>query len=73
MTDRIEPDGVAVIGAFVVRASGTTLDAETLLSYAAERLAAYKTPRQVVFVEALPRSPDGKIKHASLQEISGCT
>lgn len=58
---------VSVIGAFVVRAAGAKLDEQTLLNFASERLAAYKIPRQVVFLDALPRTPNGKLKRSMLQ------
>ena len=62
-------DDISVVGAFVVRAPGSAIDAATVLRFAAERLAAYKTPRQVVFLDALPRTPNGKIKRSQLQVI----
>jgi fatty-acyl-CoA synthase len=47
--------------AFVVVARDQTLDESTLLTFLAERLAKYKLPRSVVFVETLPRTAVGKI------------
>ena len=61
---------ISVIAAFVVRAPGAALDVETVLKFAAGRLAAYKTPRQVVFLDALPRTPNGKIKRSVLGGIA---
>jgi long-chain acyl-CoA synthetase len=49
------------VAAVVVRLPGTTLDAEELQAWARERVAAYKYPRRVVFVDALPKGPTGKI------------
>ena len=40
---------------------------EELLSYCRERLAGYKRPRLVRFVEALPRNPSGKILKRELR------
>jgi malonyl-CoA/methylmalonyl-CoA synthetase len=48
------------VAAFVVPAGGQP-DAEELLRYAAERLAPFKRPRQVRFVEQLPRNALGKV------------
>lgn len=39
-----------------------------MLAEAAERLAPYKRPREVIFVEALPRTANGKIQRKSLIE-----
>ena len=61
--------GVSVIGAFVVRTAGATLDEQTLLEFASKRLAAYKTPRQVTFLDQLPRTPNGKLKRSMLQNF----
>ena len=42
-------------------------DAEAVLAYAAERLAPYKRPRRVRFVEALPRNSMGKVRRSDLR------
>jgi acyl-CoA synthetase (AMP-forming)/AMP-acid ligase II len=39
-----------------------------LLDFCRGRLARYKTPKQVVFTEALPYSPYGKVIKAELRE-----
>jgi fatty-acyl-CoA synthase len=45
-----------------------TLTAEQIMEWARERMAAYKVPREIEFVEALPRSATGKINWRLLQE-----
>ena len=47
---------VSIIAAFVVRREGSAVDAAQILAHAATRLAAYKRPKQIFFVPALPRS-----------------
>ncbi len=49
------------VAALVVRRPGTTLDVEDLQAWARERVAAYKYPRRIVFVDELPKGPTGKI------------
>jgi long-chain acyl-CoA synthetase len=49
------------VAALVVRRPGTTLDVEALEAWARERVAAYKYPRRVVFVDELPKGPTGKV------------
>jgi long-chain acyl-CoA synthetase len=49
------------VGAAVVLKDGEELDAEQLKSYVKEQVAAYKYPRQIWFVEELPKGPTGKI------------
>ncbi|MEZ5900799.1 MAG: class I adenylate-forming enzyme family protein [Hyphomicrobiaceae bacterium] len=57
---------VSVIGAFIVIKPGATLDADTVKAFAAVHLAGYKCPREVEFVDALPRTANGKIKRNAL-------
>jgi acyl-CoA synthetase (AMP-forming)/AMP-acid ligase II len=54
--------------AIVVRRAGHALEADALIAWARERMAAYKAPRAVRFVERLPRSGTGKIDWRSLQQ-----
>ncbi len=58
---------VSVIAAFVVPAPGVVLDAASIKTFAAEHLAAYKCPREIYFVEALPRTANGKIMRRALR------
>jgi acyl-coenzyme A synthetase/AMP-(fatty) acid ligase len=41
---------------------------EELLDYSHRRLAKYKCPREIVFLESLPKTPNGKIKRKVLRE-----
>jgi fatty-acyl-CoA synthase len=47
--------------AFVVTRDGASLTAEEIQEYVKENLARYKVPREVIFVEQLPRNSTGKI------------
>jgi long-chain acyl-CoA synthetase len=49
------------IGAAVVLHEGEELSAEEVSAYVKERIAAYKYPRVVWFVDELPKGPTGKI------------
>ena len=60
-------DGVELMTAYVVPAH--RLDGETLLAWAADRLAAYKRPKLVRVIEALPRTPNGKVIRARLETV----
>jgi malonyl-CoA/methylmalonyl-CoA synthetase len=53
------------VTAFVV--SRQSCSAEELIAFARERLATYKCPRSVRFIEALPRNAMGKIDRARLR------
>ncbi len=60
-------DDVSVIAAFIVPHAGTRPTGSEIESFAAERLAAYKRPRAIAFVEALPRTANGKVMRAQLK------
>jgi acetyl-CoA synthetase len=57
---------VSVVGAFIVPREGATPDPTDILAFAATSLADYKRPRQIKFVDHLPRTANGKIKRADL-------
>ena len=58
--------GVSIIGAFVVPNDATKKDADSIKAFAAGRLAAYKVPREIVFIDKLPRTANGKIQRKAL-------
>ncbi|MEO6471068.1 MAG: FadD3 family acyl-CoA ligase [Aeromicrobium sp.] len=53
--------------AFVVRRDDSDLDAKAVIAFARERLANFKAPREVVFVDALPRNLSGKVLKTELR------
>ena len=40
---------------------GADIDEETVKAYVRDNLARYKVPREVVFLDELPRNPTGKV------------
>jgi long-chain acyl-CoA synthetase len=58
--------------AFIVLREGSVASKkleEDLCEFVAERLTSYKQPRQIHFVDALPRTPSGKILRRELRKI----
>jgi fatty-acyl-CoA synthase len=56
------------VKAIVVRKQGVTATPAEIIAWARERIAGYKLPKSVDFVEALPRNPSGKILRRELRE-----
>lgn len=56
--------------ACVVKKEGSKASAEELISYCQEYLAKNKTPRQILFMEALPRNGVGKILKTHLRQTA---
>jgi len=52
--------------AVVVRRTGSTLSERDLREFASRRLAPFKVPRRVVFLEQIPKGPTGKIQRIGL-------
>jgi long-chain acyl-CoA synthetase len=55
---------------FVVRAPGAALDEGAVIAHCREQLTAYKVPKQVRFVDALPKSNVGKILRKDLRALA---
>jgi acyl carrier protein len=64
---RLGEDVVAV----VVRRPGSNLTERELREFASTRLAAFKVPRRVMFVEQIPKGPTGKIQRIGLAKKLG--
>ncbi len=57
-----------VVRACIVPAAGATLEARAVQAHCRDRLAAYKVPKEVVFVASLPKTASGKVKRFMLKE-----
>ena len=62
--------GEAVM-AVIVSLPGEKLSAQEVIDYCRGKIASYKKPRYVEFVEALPRNPTGKVLKTTLREKYG--
>jgi acyl-CoA synthetase (AMP-forming)/AMP-acid ligase II len=56
------------VRAIVVRRADAEVTADEIIACARERIAGFKTPKSVSFIEALPRNASGKILRRQLRE-----
>jgi len=54
--------------AYVERKAGATIEAEEVLGHCRGKIASFKLPRHVVFVDAFPMTESGKIRKTELRE-----
>ena len=59
------------VAAAVVLREGASVDEAALRAYVASRLAAFKTPRRIVFVDEIPKGPTGKLQRVGLARVLG--
>jgi acyl-CoA synthetase (AMP-forming)/AMP-acid ligase II len=57
--------------AFVVVKKGENIGPDEIMAYCRSRLAGFKRPRSVVFVDSLPRNPMGKVLKKELRQKYG--
>jgi fatty-acyl-CoA synthase len=65
---RPDPKWQEVPVAYVVRRASVAADAEALKRHVAAHLARFKVPREIVFVDSLPKNALGKVQHFRLKE-----
>ncbi len=65
---RPTPEGLHEPTAYVVRLPGRSPTPQELVEFCRERLAAFKRPRQVVFLDDLPKTATGKIQRYKLRD-----
>jgi acyl-CoA synthetase (AMP-forming)/AMP-acid ligase II len=59
------------VGAAVVLRGGATVTDKDLRTFCATRLAQFKVPRTIVFLEEIPKGPTGKLQRIGLAEKLG--
>ncbi|HEX7035677.1 MAG TPA: fatty acid--CoA ligase [Pseudomonadales bacterium] len=63
-----DPKWGEAVKAIVVPRPDATPDADAILAFARERIAGYKVPKSVAFVDVLPRNASGKILKTELRK-----
>ncbi len=66
---RPDPRWDEVPVAYVIRQPGCSVEAEALKAHVLTQLARFKVPRDIVFVDDLPRTALGKVQHFRLREL----
>ncbi|MDT4926309.1 MAG: fatty-acyl-CoA synthase [Pseudonocardiales bacterium] len=66
-----DPDYGKRLRAYVVRSDGSDVDETTLKDHVKSNLARYKVPREVVFIDEMPRNPAGKVMKRELPDLDG--
>lgn len=66
VAERQVSETTSVICAYVVPRDGAAIDRDALLAHAAGKLAAYKRPKEVIVLDSLPRTANGKIMRRAL-------
>jgi len=62
------PRWVEAVVAIVVPKPGAALDEAAVLAHCDSRLAVFKTPKRVLFADALPKNPSGKLLKRELRQ-----
>jgi len=63
-----DPKWGEAVKAIVVRKEGANPDPSEIIAWARERIAGYKLPKSVDFVETIPRNPSGKVLRRELRQ-----
>jgi benzoate-CoA ligase family protein len=61
-------EGLETTVAFVVPRSGCTIDPASIEAHCRDRMATFKRPRQVIVVDALPKTATGKVQRFALRK-----
>ena len=57
------------VKAYIVVKEGETLTEEEVIAYCRDKLTAYKMPKQIEFMDDLPKSAIGKVLRRELKEM----
>ena len=66
---RLDPRWDEVPVAFIVKREGASLGADDLTEHLQAQLARFKVPREIIFVDDLPRTALGKVQHHLLRQL----
>ncbi|MCB2097399.1 MAG: AMP-binding protein [Parvularculaceae bacterium] len=58
-----------LVRAFIVKRPGAEVTSEQLVEFLRPKIASFKLPKKIDFIDALPRNPSGKILKTSLRKL----
>ena len=64
-----DAEGLTKTKAYVVLKAGARASESELQAFVKDRLAPYKYPRQIAFVDDLPKTATGKVQRFKLREL----
>ena len=70
---RSDPRWDEVPVAYVIRRAGSSVDGAGLKAHVETQLARFKVPRDIIFIDDLPRTALGKVRHFMLKQIDART
>jgi fatty-acyl-CoA synthase len=62
-----DPKWVEAVTAVIVVKAGQTLDEATVIAHCTQHMAHFKSPKRVIFTDALPKNPSGKLLKRELR------
>jgi acyl-coenzyme A synthetase/AMP-(fatty) acid ligase len=63
------PKWMEVPKAYVVLKEGKTLSGEQIMSHCTAKMAKFKVPKEIEFIDELPRNPSGKVLKRELRAM----
>jgi fatty-acyl-CoA synthase len=66
-----DPQWVEAVTAVIVLKTGESLTEEEVMAFCRSHMADFKSPKRVVFTDALPKNPSGKLLKRELRRIYG--
>ena len=63
-----DPKWIEVVAAFIVKKTGSAATEDDIITFAKNKLAGFKCPKKIIFIEALPKNPSGKILKRELKQ-----
>jgi fatty-acyl-CoA synthase len=63
-----DPHWVEAVTAVIVLKTGQSLSEDDVMAYCRTHMASFKSPKRVVFADALPKNPSGKLLKRELRK-----